>query len=450
MKTIAEKTCTAQWLLLWLAVGTNALLNPNVVVPRASSLSMVLRDAPPPDFSVIGDDEEEEAAPKKRSVIRPTRPKNVAKKTMSPQKIKSIIRPTEQPRKKNPTVSGTSWMDKNRAFTNEESTSSSFAKERGSDFEGTRVFVKGIPSDASWQDLKDHFKLAGTVVFASVSIDPVTGRSKNVGLVQFETNEEAKNAIKIMRNHPLNGSVLYVRQDVQEYTRSSNHNSPTGRPPNTWECADDDNSSVLSNNERQEVLTLIQARDQARRKRDYPSSDRMREELKQRFGVHLDDRLKKWWVSLDGSNVPQSIQTLKGEGRWGKQAEWRQIPTTPENDLCVNPDLVMGLLKQRDIARKEKDFRTADELLEQARTSPDGDLYLRIHDESRTWRIWTTEKPPRPQEEYTGNSRMTAAEECIELIRERAPHKEAEIQTLLQKFPDRANAILKKLQDGLG
>ena len=29
------------------------------------------------------------------------------------------------------------------------------------DFQGTRVFVDGIPKSASWQDVKDHFRLIG-------------------------------------------------------------------------------------------------------------------------------------------------------------------------------------------------------------------------------------------------------------------------------------------------
>ena len=29
------------------------------------------------------------------------------------------------------------------------------------DFQGTRVFVEGLPQSASWQDVKDHFRVAG-------------------------------------------------------------------------------------------------------------------------------------------------------------------------------------------------------------------------------------------------------------------------------------------------
>lgn len=440
---------------------------------------MILRDAPPADFTVIDDGKDDgdninnkegtvaastvkaaevaleepvESTPKKEPVRKP----KVATAEKAPKRNKS-------PKKATRKMDGTSWLQKNAAFNDEEIEEDPSSDNNGSkntgfrqDFQGTRVFVQGIPKQASWQDLKDHFAVAGNVVFASVSVDSRTGESKGVGLVQFETTEMAVKAIKCMRDHPLNGRALYVREDVQEQRSGRNNqfqnppsagNSRREIPPNRWECADDENSSVLSPDEKEAVVELIKSRDGARRRKNYDASDQMRQELKSKFGVHVDDRLKQWWVSFDGTHVPQKIQATKGDGRWGGKTQWRQIPTTRENDVCVNPDLVNGLLVQRDIARQEKDFNTADSLLEEARSSPDGDLYLRIHDESRTWRIWTDAPPPRAvrhDEEQIG-----PAEQCIALVREKAPHKEDEIRTLLEKFPGREFPILRKLKKSL-
>lgn len=109
--------------------------------------------------------------------------------------------------------------------------------------------------------------------------------------------------------------------------------------------------------------------------------------------------------------------------------------------MCVDPDLVNALLAQRDIARREKDFSTADALLEEAREAPDGDLYLRIHDESRTWRIWTDAPPQRPV-----IHRKTPAEQCMEIVEEHAPEKIGEVKMVLEKFPGREYQVLKKLK----
>jgi hypothetical protein len=257
----------------------------------------------------------------------------------------------------------------------------------------------------------------------------------------------AQTAIAIMRNYPMNGFKLYVREDAQEGKEGAELKSRSPREnkssvPSKWKCADEENASYLSQDDKATVISMIKARDDARRRRQYDASDRMRDELKSTYGVHLDDRLKMWWTSMDGKQVPQVLQEIKGEGRWGLKP-WRQIPTTPENDACVNSELVTALLNQRDIARREKDFSTADALLEEARTSPDGDLALRIHDESRTWRIWTDAPPPRP---VSHQQNLSPAEQCIAIVEDFAPEKIDEVRLVLEKFPGREWQVLKKLR----
>ena len=80
----------------------------------------------------------------------------------------------------------------------------------------------------------------------------------------------------------------------------------------------------LSEEEMSSVRSLIKARDDARRRRKYDVSDRLRDELKEAYGIFIDDRLKMWWTAVDGSKVPQSIHEIKGDGRW-KQKPWRQV-----------------------------------------------------------------------------------------------------------------------------
>jgi hypothetical protein len=393
---------------------------------------------------------------------------------------RSVIR---QKKKAPVSMAGTSWMEKNAKFTNDEAETAGGARDNEwkspqqqfgddrfkrsisdpktfrQDFRKTRVFVKNIPQGISWQDLKDHFRVAGNVVFASISVDNDTGESKGHGIVQFETTAMAEHAIAIMRNHPLEGNELFVREDFQETkdpsARLRNSSAPKGpTPPTKWKCANEDNARYMDEEELTSIRNLIKARDDARRRRKYDVSDTIRDELKQVHGVFIDDRLKMWWTSVDGNKVPQSIHDIKGEGRW-KLQPWRHIPTTPENDACVDLDLVEGLLKQRDISRREKDFETADALLEEARTSPDGDLTLRIHDESRTWRVWTEEVPvfERSQDKERRSmpsdpeeARKLAARECLEIVQEHAPEKVDETITILKRFHGREFQILKRLK----
>lgn len=339
------------------------------------------------------------------------------------------------------------------------------------DFQGTRVFVQGLPKDADWKDLKDHFKVAGEVVYASVSIDKRTGASKQCGIVQFETSSMAQHAISEMRNHPMAGEKLFVRKDVQESRNGSNSRGTSVNDeryrranerseyrnddlPTEWKRANDpveDGAGKdwydLKEEELEEIETLIEKRDQWRRQRNYKMSDQIRYELKDDFGIHLDDRLKLWWTDTKHGGVPGVVSEIKGEGRWGKQKQWTQIPTTAESDAMVDADHVMDLLEKRDRARKRKDFRVADELLQKAHDAPGGSLGLRIHDESRTWRIWTDRPPPRKGETPEGYEKLSPVEMCLQMVTEHEPEKLDEMKSLLKKFPGREWNIMKKLKD---
>lgn len=464
-------------------------------------------EEPPPAFSVVGssnDDTTDEPAFPDATFEKEAPPPAVKNNDDNDDDFDVWVPPPPRQKKKRPnTMAGTSWMDKNQKFLDpvdnrrtkknkqerqitappgdEEGGRNNNMKTFRQDFRGTRVFVQNIPDHVNWQDLKDHFRVAGEVVFASVSVDRDTGAPKGHGVVQFEDTDGAQKAIKIMRDHPLEGSQLYVRPDAQEREGGAalKSVSPGGgrgpTPPTKWRCADEDALESMEQEEYKAIRSLIKARDDARRRKNYSASDEMRNDLKFQHAVHLDDRLKMWWVSVDGKNIPSMVSETKGDGRWGNLQPWRQIPTTPENDACIDSDLVMGLLKQRDVSRREKDFSTADKLLEEARDSPDGDLSLRIHDESRTWRIWTDAPPPkeliaRPNDEWVEPQRRRPAaprsspsssagggldqtdlrnaicDECVAIVREHAPHKVTEIRNMLKQFPGREANILQKMK----
>ncbi|GJS26790.1 serine/arginine-rich splicing factor SR34A isoform X1 [Tanacetum coccineum] len=55
-----------------------------------------------------------------------------------------------------------------------------------------RVIVRGLPSSASWQDLKDHMRKAGDVCFAEISRD----KKGTFGLVDYTNSDDMKYAIR--------------------------------------------------------------------------------------------------------------------------------------------------------------------------------------------------------------------------------------------------------------
>lgn len=306
--------------------------------------------------------------------------------------------------------------------------------------------------------LKDHFQIAGQVAYASISIDRRTGESKQCGIVQYETPESAATAIREMRNNPMNGATLYVREDVQESRggRSDgwerpqrsrrNENDYKINMPSEWRRANDEEDGKsrqydLAPAELKKIEMLVQQRDAERRKKNWHVSDAMRDQLKEQYGVHLDDNLKMWWTDINGQ-VPGMISDIKGEGRWGKQQPWRQIPTIPEFDAQVDSDRVMALLNKRDKARKMKDFNTADTLLQLVYETPENGIGLRIHDQSRTWRVWTDLPPPK-QSQDGSKEKMSAEEMCLKIVEDNDPDKVHEIKSLLKKFPGKYHACNK-------
>lgn len=80
---------------------------------------------------------------------------------------------------------------------------------------GRRCFVGNLAWSTSWQDLKDHFRDAGTVVYCNVTREP-SGRSKGWGIVEFEKPEEAISAVSMFNGTEFAGRTLIVREDRED------------------------------------------------------------------------------------------------------------------------------------------------------------------------------------------------------------------------------------------
>lgn len=79
---------------------------------------------------------------------------------------------------------------------------------------GRRVYVSNLPWSVTWQTLKDHFRVAGSVRYADVMRDGE--RSKGCGIVEYESPSEALHAISTLSNSILEGRVISVREDRED------------------------------------------------------------------------------------------------------------------------------------------------------------------------------------------------------------------------------------------
>jgi RNA recognition motif-containing protein len=81
-----------------------------------------------------------------------------------------------------------------------------------SDLRDRQVFVGNLPYTTSWQDLKDIFRTAGTIVRADVVMLP-NGKSKGQGTVLFDTKAAAQAAIEMFDNSEVQGRKIVVHED---------------------------------------------------------------------------------------------------------------------------------------------------------------------------------------------------------------------------------------------
>lgn len=90
-----------------------------------------------------------------------------------------------------------------------------------------RVLVTGLPSSASWQDLKDHMRRAGDVCFSQVFRD----RGGITGIVDYTNHDDMRYAIKKLDDSEFRNafSRAYIR--VKEYDSRRSFSRSLSRSP---------------------------------------------------------------------------------------------------------------------------------------------------------------------------------------------------------------------------
>lgn len=74
------------------------------------------------------------------------------------------------------------------------------------------LFVGNLPFHCQWQDLKDLFRQAGTIIRADVALGQ-DGRSRGFGTVVFATEQDAERAVQLFNGYEYNGRPLKVNYD---------------------------------------------------------------------------------------------------------------------------------------------------------------------------------------------------------------------------------------------
>ncbi len=81
---------------------------------------------------------------------------------------------------------------------------------RSSKPRGYQLIISGLPPTGSWQDLKDHFRSMGDIIFADVYKD-------GTGSVEFSRQDHQRRALKELddskfRSHEVKNSLLFMSE----------------------------------------------------------------------------------------------------------------------------------------------------------------------------------------------------------------------------------------------
>ncbi|XP_073305673.1 serine/arginine-rich splicing factor SR34A-like isoform X2 [Primulina huaijiensis] len=109
-----------------------------------------------------------------------------------------------------------------------------------------RVVVRGLPSSASWQDLKDHMRKAGDVCFAEVYRDSEGA----YGLVDYTNYEDMKYAIRKLDDtefkNPWTRTYIRVKKHKGSPLRSRSRSRGRSRSPKRKRSKSSDRSASKS------------------------------------------------------------------------------------------------------------------------------------------------------------------------------------------------------------
>ncbi|KAL9240583.1 hypothetical protein vseg_014784 [Gypsophila vaccaria] len=135
-----------------------------------------------------------------------------------------------------------------------------------------RVIVRGLPSSASWQDLKDHMRKAGDVCFAEVSQDS----EGTFGLVDYTNHEDMKYAIRKLDDTEFRNlkSKAYIR--VKKYDSSPSRSRSRSRSPRRNRSKSLEKSISRSPSRSRSASPAKSARPKSRSRSRSPSKSRSR------------------------------------------------------------------------------------------------------------------------------------------------------------------------------
>ncbi|CAG8569409.1 1378_t:CDS:10 [Acaulospora morrowiae] len=125
------------------------------------------------------------------------------------------------------TLNGTKYVDESTASNSTVGNGANGINGTASSNLQRQLFVGNLPFRVRWQDLKDLFRKAGTVLRADVAMG-YDNRSKGHGTVLFGSSEDAKKAIVMFNNYNWLGRIIEVREDRGGFSETNGASENSG------------------------------------------------------------------------------------------------------------------------------------------------------------------------------------------------------------------------------
>ncbi|CAJ1934864.1 unnamed protein product [Cylindrotheca closterium] len=146
----------------------------------------------------------------------------------------------------------------------------------------------------------------------------------------------------------------------------------------------------------EEIQSLINQRSKAKAQRNYNEADEIRDTLLNEFDVTIDDRRAEWSVGGAFGMVTERVNN--------RNRGFERAPGCPPTE---NDAQIAQMLEERDAARSDRDFDTADNIKEELKMM---DVY--IDDRKKQWSIGGAEAKKSDSYHRRGGGSLTESEEA--------------------------------------
>jgi len=127
------------------------------------------------------------------------------------------------------------------------------------------------------------------------------------------------------------------------------------------------------------IQSLVDSRTRFKMVRDYEKADKVRDGLREKYNVEIDDKIMEWSVNGDfgkkRNDERNSFEVTKKRGYVKSQSS---LNLSPEDE-----EIVKGLIKERAEAKKNKDYESADEIRDQLISQ----FSIKINDVIKLWSV---------------------------------------------------------------